>query len=179
MTEETPIAEIVLTAIEQVLEKYPKKAVKADKFCIDYGVDYVDELSDASGMHLLEILDSRTYVEVFKERKRLQEEIYRVELREKISDWIEANPKTALLIEKTDDSFLILKKNKFVIKAVNNNNVFHEYTKETETELLVTYIVNAVEPSYTEYMQQLVDMGCKQVTLHNKFEVASALKELQ
>lgn len=165
-TAEAHICDITLNALLEILEKYPKKKPVFKAFCSEYGIADIDELTEALGLEVLDIIDNRTYILTTRAKEAFRIEQEKTKLRESIDQYLELNKDKYIILSNVPECWLIAKRLSLIVYNRNDNPVFQPYeTNETKEYFMVFVAKTSEEFIPDEMTNRFITRGCKMVKI--------------
>lgn len=166
------ISNLTLETLIKVLNKKENKKEILKNLRREYDVTKIEELNEAQGMELLELLDDYTYHVTRKEHIRIKIIKDKEKLEEVILNHIKENNEVYALLEHTENCYVIAKKCKMIIfRSIENPTSFHLYEEKNDREFIIIFIAKTDDYKNTNLTTKLKRLDCKEIKI-NKWEFA-------
>ncbi len=177
---EAPVCDITLGAILDSLDKYPKKKPVFKSFCHEYGIIGTEELTEALGLEVLEIIDDRAYIKTMRAKEAFKLEQKRLWLLEAVERYLELHHDKFVIISKAKECWLLAKKVTLIVFNKNDNSVFQPYETNDTKEYFIIFILKTAEEFIPdEIINSFVTRGCKIVRVYDLNDVERKLESVR
>lgn len=177
---EESVCDITLHAILDSLDKYPKKKPVFKSFCKEYGILELEELTEALGLEVLEIIDDRAYVQTMRAKESNKIEQKRLQLMEAVDQYLTKNIEHYIILSRVDKCWLVAKKVSLIVYTRNDNPVFQPFEKNETNDYFIVFVIKTADEFIADdIINSFITRGCKMIRIYEDIEIRRKLESVR
>lgn len=177
---EAPVHDITYQAINDLITKHPRKKTLLKEYLREYKLLDLEEMSEDMALELLEIMDSQTYVQVDRAKRKFEEEQQHAYFIDNVEAYLEKHSDKYIILSRVTDCWLLAKRIKLNVYTKNEMSQFQPVERHEDREYFVVIAVKiADEFPANDMIGRFVTRGCRVVRIYEAPEIHSKMEAIR